>query len=90
MPQEVHTFLDECKKQSKELVSEIEKFKRSSEMNQAVIQSLSSIAQSLKAVIKEVEPFTQLRFRRFQLLFYIWSGVNSVFLILVLILLLLK
>ncbi len=58
-----HESLSECLSRSKELVGEIEKFKKSRILHQTATTALESTATALRETLKEVEPLTEKRLR---------------------------
>jgi len=90
MPQNIHALIDECKTKTEELVAEIEKYKSGKEIHQVATASLESTSKALKDVIAQIMPFTELRFRRFQATVLIYSLVNTVVLVAILVLFILQ
>jgi len=90
MPQNIHALIDECKTRTEALVAEIEKYKSGKELHQAATASLESTSKALKDVIVQITPFTEIRFRRFQTTVLVSTIMNSVVLIAILVLLILK
>jgi len=90
MPQNIHALIDECKTRTGALVAEIEKYKSGKELHQAATASLESTSKALKDVIAQITPFTEIRFRRFQTTVLVSTIMNSVVLIAILVLLILK
>lgn len=90
MLQDIHILLDECKSKTEALVYEIEQYKSAKEINQAAAASLDGISQALKNVIKQIRPFTDVRVRRFQITVLVWNLINSVCLIAIILILLLR
>jgi len=83
-------LIDECKTRTEALVAEIEKYKSGKELHQAATASLESTSKALKDVIVQITPFTEIRFRRFQTTVLVSTIMNSVVLIAILVLLILK
>lgn len=90
MPQDIHVLLDQCKDKAEVLISEIEKYKSATAVNQVAAESLNSTSQALKAIIKQVRPFTDIHFRRFEIILFVWNLLNSTFLIAILLILLMR
>lgn len=90
MSQNTHELLEACKSSAKALVDEMEKFKSSSAVNQAVANSLDKVSQTLIKLLEEISPFTDLRFRRFQWIFIGWTALNTILMIVILIVLVRK
>lgn len=74
-------LLDQCKNNAQELVKELEKFKSSTAVNKSAADSFEKVSLALEKVLKEIRPFTDLRFRLFQRLIIGWSALNTILLI---------
>ena len=90
MSENIHELLDECKVKAETLVSEIEKYKAATEVNKAATESLEKTSQALTDVIDRITPFTDVKFRRFQMTVLVWLFVNSALLIAILIMVVLR
>ena len=90
MSQEDHKLIDDCKAKAEELVAAIEKHKASAELGQAATNSLQGAAKAIEHVAKEIKPLTQYPIRRFVIIFLGIGALNTLLLLAILILQLLK
>lgn len=77
MSQDVHVVLDECRTKAESLVDEIERYKSAAEVNQSAADSLESVSKTLISVIEQIEPFTDVKFKKFQNVLIAGSIVNG-------------
>lgn len=78
MSQDIHALLDDCRSKTEELVSAIAKYRSATEVNQAVVGSLEVVVEALNQVTDRIKPFSQTSFRRFQFLLLGLVGLNTV------------
>jgi predicted nuclease with TOPRIM domain len=90
MPPDINSLLEECREKTTALVEEIEQYRRSRELNQMATESLEKMATSLQETMRQLAPFTDLKMRRFQLFVFVASIANSVLLLAMIILLIVK
>ena len=56
MPESIHESPNDCRSKAASLITEIEKYKTSREVNQAAAESLERTADALALVIGEIAP----------------------------------
>jgi hypothetical protein len=90
MSQEDHKLIDDCKTKAKELVAAIEKHKAQAELGQAATNSLQGAAKAIDHVAQHISPLMAYPVKRFIIIFLGIGVLNSVLLIVILILQLIK
>lgn len=90
MSQEDHKLIDECKSKAQELMASIEKYKASAELNQAATESLKSVARAIERVASELAPLMSYPVKRYSIILGTVCLLNSVALIAILVLQLVK
>lgn len=87
---DIHTLLEDSRRKAKDLVSEIGKYRTSSELHQVETDALSEVNESLDETLKRIRPFREENMRRFQIVLLAGTALNSILLILLLLVLILR
>jgi hypothetical protein len=86
----IHELLDDTQKKCEALVKEMEAFKSARALNQKAAEGLDATCEALKATIKAIEPFTELRVRRMALILMAATGLNVILFVTTLLVVLLR
>lgn len=74
----IHELLDDTQKQCEALVEEMKALKGARALNQKAADGLDATCEALKKTAKAIEPFTEVRVRRLELVFLIATAINVI------------
>lgn len=78
----IHELLDENQEKCEELTREIQKYKQARELSENASAAMRNMVELMEKVRGEIQPFTELKFRRFKRAVFALSITNTVLIIL--------
>jgi len=81
----IHELLDDVKRNSQALVTEIETFKQSKILNEAATESLEAMNKALNKTVEAIKPFTEERVKRLSTILLAIGVLNTLLFLVILI-----
>ena len=84
MSQEDHKIIAECKTKAQELLTTIDRYKKSSELNQSATASLETVSKAIRRTAGDLAPLSKYRIKLILMIFGGFLLINTVLLLVLL------